>query len=593
MDTSILPKLGKLVRTVTSSAASPGVLPAVVNYQIPGSSRQPVVLRSLPNNPWSVVRAVDPSGTGFFRAPSSCAPGNHLVFKLDITDSHPLAKLIQMDSLTDGYIYSVSSPFLMKLADWYTYTGKATDADEFSQSTWTVRFFREAGEYNVNITLNGIGIIGETTILFGVQGSLNSVLLDVTYRCGATNPGMDQRAAHSGWINGVLQEYAPVEALLRDNGGMGPQAGPFMAWNIQGMSKSPLAGKKELIRSMAQISLVTLYSEAGPESYNALQNLDNVATSNDCHSYLVAGFNSALGIVVAQFSHDARTPYSFRVTRTIGELSQQFAVIPVHFKSNNPGSQAANMEALQSYAEYVRVTFGIAVVVGGDFNNQRPGDLWADAADHFRPFPTPDLSTALRFPTYLPFNGSPGSYYDFLWFMHASKTTPPVSKRLERKDMVVYEDVLNKIAAQNAANNQYCAFEKQQSCAPEFSDHFPVIFKLGIKSNKADNNPTSFTILSWNVQNNPATGSVFEPVDSRKVMVLSVHDRSIKRGGPVLTAEPPTPPPNSATELPFLDQLKSLCEKALEIKEKDANGECDFGSDPTPSRIPLVMVGDL
>ncbi|KAJ3167199.1 hypothetical protein HDU88_002537 [Geranomyces variabilis] len=474
--------------------------------------------KSIYSQPWPFLAVTDGS-RDFVRTASECSAGKTLVFPLSMDSTHPAALEIRrllMDAANNdpepqnsrplsvpGSIYAVTSPVLMHLHDWHVYTQRARSTPDASTNSWDVEYSLNDGIYYVSVILNDFGIYGETTILFSLAGKFANVLLDITISCGVTT------------TSGV--DLAPVEALLKSSQDSELQGGPggrgaFMAWNVQGMSTVPLAGKKMLVQWYAQQNAISLFHEGGSEVFAVLK--DSLPSSGNCAAAKTAvtageGFhvddcwvipaslsNTNLDLIVTD--RDIRPPYAFRVHQVLTP-KQLFAVIPLHWKSdrkkkNNREVQIKDLNALIFYAEYMRVTFGLAVVAGGDFNNPAPAKLLPQTVldakllkRAFGPFSLP----AQNLPTYMGIKGN--SAYDFLWFMHGPRdSTPPQSFRAEKKDI----DVFSSADFAALQNDKYCKFLPQISCGVEFSNHFPVIFTLRIGR-------MDVKLLSWNLNYSP------------------------------------------------------------------------------------------
>ncbi|KAJ3135178.1 hypothetical protein HDU90_004210 [Geranomyces variabilis] len=215
-------------------------------------------------------------------------------------------------------------------------------------------------------------------------------------------------------------------------------------------------------------------------------------------------------------------PYTFRVSRTVGSALQQFAVLPLHWKSKHDEGagdevlrkQKRNLDSMLLYAEYVRVTFGIAVVAGGDFNNEHPGSLFPpginpasqyprtdDINRFFRAAPVPPAPTAQSLPrTYL--TSTVGKTYDYFWFLHSIWPSQPTVRRMERTTITAYKSIYDSLP-EGAQRRAFCDFSRQRSCSAEFSDHHPIVFTLSLAPLGSTGPPAPFSMLSWNVLNSP------------------------------------------------------------------------------------------
>ncbi|KAJ3176021.1 hypothetical protein HDU87_005538 [Geranomyces variabilis] len=533
---------------------------AATNFKTPGLAvPDQLILENIDEDPFTVVRAVDPQDLNFYRQPSQCAAGQSLSFTLNLDTSHPLAleirtKISRTGSRT-GIIYAVTSPLLMQLPDWFLYT----NTDDVNR--WAVAFSVTSGNnqpttYVVTITLKTWGIYGETTIWFTtspVWSAFSNVALDVTFICGRTSSLLDQRSPPP--LPGVQEELSPIEDLMQSYPPNPPPGrGPIMAWNVQGFSESPLAGKPELLIWTAQQSFVTLFNEGGKSLQKALSASDLLNVSPSCLKNVVT-VRKDQGLVVNDgvvndgcyelnthlagtclYRHvkaPSRSPVAFRqvmcavtpkavITRlTDGEcrvdktvmsesgeqVIQNFAVIPLHWKSATTALQA-DARALVLYAEYLRVTYGVAVVAGGDFNTESLQTVLQDLT--ITETGAHNHNLAALFTRYLRSVAVPASpthmknsnskNYDSLWFMHGAASKVPQSVRVEKTDVNVYADpesIFYKMDPDADSNgNDLCRKTAQQSCSVEFSNHHPVVFNVMIGT-------TQFSIMSWNVDNLP------------------------------------------------------------------------------------------
>ncbi|KAJ3176016.1 hypothetical protein HDU87_005533 [Geranomyces variabilis] len=504
---------------------------ATQNFVIPDpdDDDDDIVLMNIDDVPFTQVTAIDVPGN-FFRQPSECRAGQVLEFTLNLEKQHPLAlELRERQKQTlPGKIYSVTSPLLMQISDWYKYT----EIDGVNE--WDVGFYFDGqSSYTVTITLNGFGIYGETTVWFQTAttwSAFSHVALDVTFICGRTSPVLDFSPTP---VPGVTDELAPLEQLMRSYTNTQPGRGP------------------------AEQSFVTLFSEGGDELQAALSSSDllsvspncmqntvtvrrdqNLEVNGDCISFPDSLSRFMLGIYVTQYP--TRSPIAFVVTQSITssadeKLVQRFAVIPIHWKSAaSSAAQEADARALLLHAEYVRVTYGIAVLAGGDWNTESPvGALTGLAVvpggptlspallrRHLRPVLVPAL------PTYMRNTGS--SIYDSLWFMHASTGAVPQSVRMEKTNVNVYAQdpspFDNMDPSVDVDGDDICRRTPQQSCSFEFSNHHPVIFRVQIGT-------TKFTLLSWNVNSVPFLRKVTPDPDNdfnTDTHPVGIHERTAR-----------------------------------------------------------------
>ncbi|KAJ3135177.1 hypothetical protein HDU90_004209 [Geranomyces variabilis] len=166
-------------------------------------------LQSIREIPWTFATVSDPPTT-FIHNPSRCLTGSALSFNFQVPSSHPFAvELLTSRGNSRGTVYSVTSPYLAdQLTDATTYTDKIRNRPDISDNSWEVLFNRGAQSqgvqnFQVTLTLNGVGIYGETIVWIGLPGRPD-MLMDVTFLCGTTSSLLDAVAPLPNQIPNVV-----------------------------------------------------------------------------------------------------------------------------------------------------------------------------------------------------------------------------------------------------------------------------------------------------------------------------------------------------------------------------------------------------
>ncbi|KAI8585235.1 hypothetical protein BDZ88DRAFT_469265 [Geranomyces variabilis] len=401
-------------------------------------------------------------------------------------------------------IYSVSSPILVGLISLQNIRG----SEKIFLDSVPMKGQGEDYFYKATF-IPARPILGHVLIHFSLPSDsefegFDNVMYDISIVCGASSSDMATKGA-------ITQA---TKLATRDSDV--PTTWPLMVWNIRGFGEKP--GKTKFLETFAKKFEVGIWVEAvsnagsNPTAFSDSSQASVRLVTNKGKTSIVTLYSNELGFaqtdtceplpVEMSDGRVLRPPCAVKVQRgQAAEKRDAFFVIPVHWNARDESAEfdkqvddhKLQLRQLFFFLEYLRVGWGLPILVAGDFNQEAPlipysrsWDLddisWFSAYRTWGVRPMPHLSL----PTKL--EDQP-KRYDYIWDPYSVVETPRTNVRWERSKDFGFSQL------PPWASLDFCPQRYHRTMSREFSDHHPIIFNLQLPSSAA------FTLLSFNLKN--------------------------------------------------------------------------------------------